>query len=357
MRASFIRARSLFPYIALSLALLASPAFPLVRANPAPVLQETFESQLHTLPPIVQAHYATRLYRITGEDKYVFSCLYGAHVQASGLEESVELVKDPAHIQAYIKERIQEQPKTWKGELRRKALQKDGRFLFFAEKIIWPMVVLQQLGLRSEHHEELIAELKKENLRQLFLRPDIVEAWAAQTPNRVVWLHQLGITDLRLEAVQAFAQQFPDPDKLKGEPYANYIYGLTHFIIAESEYFQNFIPRSHYEWIFAHFEQNIDKIIRETKPDVVAEVGLSFLLAGMPTHPAVKKCRKAIYAEIDPVYGMIPSTEGEWDLASGEHRNVLAVLLFRLGSKLHEGPVLGNFSSVVEYLPESVTTK
>ncbi|MCX9565238.1 DUF3541 domain-containing protein, partial [Vibrio cholerae] len=58
-----------------------------------------------------------------------------------------------------------------------------------------------------------------------------------------------------------------------------------------------------------------------------AEVGISFLLAGLEDDPVVLKTRQFIQAAVDKEQGMIPSTSGDFDLALGEHRNVLAIML------------------------------
>ncbi len=41
----------------------------------------------------------------------------------------------------------------------------------------------------------------------------------------------------------------------------------------------------------------------------------------------MEKTRQAIQASIDPERGMIPSVSGDFDLESGAHRNVLAIML------------------------------
>lgn len=102
---------------------------------------------------------------------------------------------------------------------------------------------------------------------------------------------------------------------------------MTHIIFADSEYYQHPVNEHQYQWIYDYFRSNIDTILLRAKEDVIAEVGISFLLAGLNDDPVVEKTRQAIQASINPEQGMIPSVSGDFDLVHGEHRNVLAVML------------------------------
>lgn len=68
-------------------------------------------------------------------------------------------------------------------------------------------------------------------------------------------------------------------------------------------------------------------ILERSKEDVLAEVGINFLLAGLDDDPVVEKMRKAIQQSINREAGMVPAVDGTTDLKDGEHRNVLAIML------------------------------
>ena len=56
-------------------------------------------------------------------------------------------------------------------------------------------------------------------------------------------------------------------------------------------------------------------ILNRAKEDVIAEVGITFLLAGLENDPTLEKIRKHIRASIDPTEGMIPSKDGGFELS------------------------------------------
>ena len=104
-----------------------------------------------------------------------------------------------------------------------------------------------------------------------------------------------------------------------------------------------------FAWGLDYFADNIQRIIDETKADIYTEVGISFLLAGQDDHPAVARVKRALRAYYDPQARMIPSESGGTGLAHGEHRNVLAIMLFRWPQRLHPGPDLSRQAIFRDY--------
>ncbi len=137
--------------------------------------------------------------------------------------------------------------------------------------------------------------------------------------------------------------------------YQNKIYTLTHIILADSQYYQYFVNREKYSWIFEYFDHNIDKIISRCKEDVIAEVGISYLLSNQSNHTVVKKAKKAIADAFDKTHGIIPSKLGNFELNTGEHRNILAYMLFTWpNTALNPGPYLHDFDKISKYLPNYI---
>lgn len=92
-------------------------------------------------------------------------------------------------------------------------------------------------------------------------------------------------------------------------------------------YYQHPVKESDHQWIYDYYRDNIDTIIARSKEDVIAEVGINFLLAGLENDPVVEKTRKAIQRSLNRQAGIIPAVNGSTDLLDGEHRNVLAIML------------------------------
>ncbi|MEF1227379.1 DUF3541 domain-containing protein, partial [Vibrio fortis] len=134
------------------------------------------------------------------------------------------------------------------------------------------------------------------------------------------------------------------------QQFGNKIYGMTHIIFGDSEYYQHQVSEKQHQWIYDYFRENIDTILLRAKEDVIAEVGLTFLLAGLEDDPVVEKTRLAIQASIDKQQGMIPSITGDFDLEYGEHRNVLAIMLLDW-QQVNEAPTFKKHPEVFKSLP------
>lgn len=174
------------------------------------------------------------------------------------------------------------------------------------------------------------------------LDPEVLALYAAQVANLVYYLHGLGVTDLRQDVMAAFREQYP-PHRdrmLPDEEYRNKIYGMTHFVIAASDYYQKPVSAHTFRWVLDEFAASLDQILARTKEDIYTEVGISFLLAGETNHPAVSRLRDALLEAWNPQARIVPSEQGDTDLVAGEHRNVLAIMLLAWPDRLHPGPLL-----------------
>nr|WP_269809274.1 DUF3541 domain-containing protein [Enterovibrio nigricans] len=97
---------------------------------------------------------------------------------------------------------------------------------------------------------------------------------------------------------------------LSTQQYNNKLYGMTHIILAASEYYRKPVSEDNFQWIYDYFRQHFNTIAARSKPDVIAEIGITFLLAGLDNDPVVKKSQHIIRAAIDREKGMIPSVSG-----------------------------------------------
>jgi hypothetical protein len=131
---------------------------------------------------------------------------------------------------------------------------------------------------------------------------------------------------------------------------------MTHLIFASSHYYQYPVDEAEYPWIFDYLRKNIDTILLRAKPDVIAEIGISFLLAGLDSDPVVTKTRIAIDRAVNREHNMIPSTDGNLDLNYGEHRNVLAIMLLDW-QKVHAAPVATETLGLKNTIPYGLIPK
>ncbi len=131
---------------------------------------------------------------------------------------------------------------------------------------------------------------------------------------------------------------------------------MTHIIFGDSQYYQKQVNEADHQWIYDYFRDNIDTIILRSKEDVIAEVGITFLLAGLDNDPVVEKTRQAIQSALNTEQGMIPSVDGEFDLTYGEHRNVLAIMLLDWQG-VHQAPTVKNQPQAFSSVPYGLVPK
>ncbi|SDK21487.1 DUF3541 domain-containing protein [Billgrantia gudaonensis] len=307
-------------------------------------IQAVYDAALPELPPAKQRHYAQRLYRLTGEARYVpFSRAYGRRLVAK-LEADIVGLEAPDYAAMRSREIVVSYPQRTAKQRARRAMLAEWGELPFARRLLARLIQAEYHGLLTEvdGHERALDYLAEVDWKRFLTDPQVLRTYAAQVGNYVHFLHQLGVTDLREPVVSAFRAQYPpgSADGLDDLEYRNYLYGMTHFVIAASRYYQQRVDPDEFAWILDRFERELETIRKRATEDIQAEVALSFLLAGREAHPAVARLREALVAAVDPTSGIIPSPAGSSELAGGEHRNVLAIMVLRWPGRLHQGPRL-----------------
>jgi hypothetical protein len=225
-------------------------------------------------------------------------------------------------------------------------------YLYLGVDLLGSMARANEYGLEHKNDAKLRDIIRRYDFSRYATNEDMIKAWAAQLANQVYWLRQLGEQDVVDEFVDTFKKAYPDDKdkKLSSQQYGNKIYGMTHVIFGDSEYYQHQVSEQEHQWIYDYFRENIDTILLRAKEDVIAEVGLTFLLAGLEDDPVVEKTRLAIQASIDEKDGMIPSITGDFDLEYSEHRNVLAIMLLDW-QQVNEAPTLKGNPKVFTTIP------
>ncbi|MDW6005110.1 DUF3541 domain-containing protein [Vibrio mangrovi] len=305
--------------------------FPPSFQDSAAQIRNYYEQHLYTLPAFKAGHYALRMYRQTLDTKYTAGIWQDTARIASTLNHFANDVTTPEAIYLYSQQRLSSYDgnKDERSQLRYSVTKHHPEYLYLGIDLLGAMARADEYGLKHKYDQRLRHILRKYDFNLYATDPQMIKAWAAQLANQVFWLKQLGEQDTVAAFIQAFRKTYPDEqDKaLSAQQFENKIYGMTHIIIAASGYYQHPISAAKYQWIYNYFRTNIETIINRTKPDVIAEVGLSFLLAGLENDPVVAQTRQAVQEAIPPLKQMIPSEKGNFSLTLGEHRNLLAIML------------------------------
>ena len=309
-------------------------------------IQARYEAMLSTFKPEVQDHYALRMYRMTGDEAYLPPIAANCLLLADRLSLDMDSLANDSYVDGRTEQILGDYDDGGRKDRVRKAMfQKYDRLPFFLN-LLYTCARLSDYRLTDPRIASLISRtidtLRTTDFKSFLLDQGVIRIFAAQAVNYVYYLNDLGITDIRREYEEAFRGTFPDKDDefLSGLEFKDKIYGMTHFILAASGYYQRVVDTAEYGWVLKYFDKRRDRILKETKSDIIAEVGLCYLLSGQSDNPTVAYCRETVVAGIDTIKAMILSPSGDDDLEQGEHRNILAIMLLRWPDVLHPGPYL-----------------
>jgi len=328
-------------------------------AEAADRIRTAYETRLFQLSPRIQSHFAVRLYRVTGDPKYLnaiaFQSLILRHSFLKAIEQLDANHLEPAEFQDGDSE---DSDKSISAKIvKRREIMKDFQEFLYPKKLLFLVYQLSYLGMQEGSlavpFEKALDYLREVPFERFLLNEEVLRYNSAQAVNAIYYLKILGIRDFEQEAAALFQKILAEELNAETDPvsFENKIYGLTHFMIAASNYYQEFVSAKQFEWILDYFRENLAAILNNTKPDVIAEVGLCFKLAGLSKNPAVEKVQKSILSFIDPNTGVIPPSYKEFDWQGSEHRNVVAFLLLTDFDRFFPGPKLHEFSQL-KYLPE-----
>lgn len=359
----------------------------------AKTMREYYEQHWLELKPRKASHMGLRLGRLYQDARYRYTWLAEIQIMAHRLSDFSRVALEPEalmkhfplpplhptaalttpesaglpsayqegqHPSADVPQVHKDVPKVHKSEKR--SLRDDvsaryplWRTVFF--KVIHDLAWLDNYQLRHENHKALVAFSKSFPFEALIRDPQMIRAWGLHLANEVYWLRQITGQDYRALFIKQFQALYPDQadDTLSEFHYWNKLYIMTHLMIADSDYYQRTIDAEEWQWVLDYYRANLDTILQKGKPDVIAEIGVCFLLANQANDPAVAKIRHYISEAVDKANPMIPSFHSKnFDLSKGEHRNVLAIMLLDW-QEPSRFPLPQDMLAMEGYLPQSLT--
>ncbi|KTD33532.1 hypothetical protein Lnau_2283 [Legionella nautarum] len=312
-------------------------------------VQKNFDNNLFKLKPIIQSHYAVRLYRITGRKDYLYPIISFQFVESIQLQQLLEKATRFSSINFNKTISLPLDSENNSRAKKRKALLAQLPEISNTLKILLILDHAQQFNTLNSalfpNTQTALAHIKKNlhSLAAFLLNPLVIKISAAQVANFVYLLHRLDLIDLRKQYIDRFQTVFANhkDSMLTDKMFEDKIYGMTHIIIAASNYYQKKLAYAQFAWIYQYFEQHIDEILARTKADVIAEVGLSFCLIEHTNYSSsLNKIKQFLKDKFNSKQQIIPNKSGSHDLNLAEHRNILAIMLFKWPSVLYPGPDL-----------------
>lgn len=313
----------------------------------AQAIRQTFDRSLPTFEPEIQRHYALRMYRLTGDTIYLPTLRQGLALTLSELDADVVRASDSVYVGRRIGELLEPlRDDNRKDRLRLPVLRDLGSFLYYLH-LLENTAKVREYRLTDSVSMRLCGQADS-ILRRVDFSPlldtGMVRVYAPQASNFVWWLYAGTGVDLRAPFMERFRTLYPDSldTRLKGPAYLDKLYGLTHLILPASEYFQHHVHPEPYRWILDYFRANKKQIMKSATSDIIAEIGICFLMCDTPGDSMVAECRRRIVADFDNRLGLIPSPSGNTDMSIAEHRNVLAFALLAWPERLFPGPFLSD---------------
>lgn len=306
-------------------------------------IKNTFEKNFSTLSLASQEHYALRMYRIAGLEKYLPSIIKFFKKNLPVLVQDIQNFSD----QNYQKKRGLKLLKDFKtGGKKRRRLQKafylkNPKTKFLINLILW-LQKLKNFGLDHPCFSQVQNDLKEINHAKTFLSHQYFQIDPSEAINTIYFLKNLKIINLTPQIKPFVEQTLMSIKSPKPHQYEVFIYGLTHIIINESNFYQKFVSEEKCHWVLTLLENNLQQIIIRTNSDIVAEVGLCFKLARSPKKEVVKKTQEFIIKNFDEKIGFIPKNQQK-KLENSEHSNILAIMLLTDFKKLYPGPELSKY--------------
>ncbi len=299
------------------------------------------------------------MWRLHGDPKYTQAALVDLFTVTEAQSFYACQANELSFVEATSNDMISKLGKGPRAKARKAALKPWPEFVFYTDALLRYASRIDEFGLTGPCHQLLIEVLKRYDFEPALTDPAMIKSWAAQLINYVYWAKQLGVRDYLDTYTKAFNAVYPNEqdEQLDKKQFRNKVYGLTHFVFAASGYYQKPVDAKEFAWILDYFEANIERIIKDGTDDIIAEVGVSFLLAGKEDHPVVSKTRNHIIGSFDEQAQFIPSISGRISYASGEHRNMLAMMLLGWTGELHPGPHLAKLKQTQKYLPKQVKSK
>ncbi len=319
---------------------------PLSRTEITGWILATYSTALPKLSDGVQKHFSLRMYRVTGDSAWLGPIATDAEAQITKLADDRDSISD----EGYYRRRIDSLMSDFATDTRKSQTRHD---LFFGHESLllqldwlYALATSDDYGLSDSLLGKLCREVsdrvKADEVASFLTDKATISAYSPQAANAIEYLRQLGYGDWRDTFRESFLRTFPDSrdQKLSDEEFGDKVYGLTHIVISASGYYQHSVDHQANRWALDYFERNSKRILTRLPADIIAEVGLCYLLCGDSTNQMIELCRRQVVKEFDKARGMVLSPSGSGDLESGEHRNILAWMLLNWSNRYYRGPKL-----------------
>lgn len=301
---------------------------------------------MYVLPITQQEHFAVRMYALTGNEEYlnpIINYLYLLNDRYrylyKNLKNNTIIEGENQRLLSITESDSEKTKKRIKKSLKFPKIAYYLNLLILTNKIYF--YHLEETPLFPDTPEVIhFLKTKDNDFKQFILDKGNIKIYGAQLINYVYYLYDLGIIDLRKPYTTKFKNIFPDKQdtQLSDLEYSAKIYGMTHFILSASRYYQIKLCPKSFKWITTYFKTHINEIITRTDHDIIVEVGVCLMLIQKNDLKTINKIKSYLKTVYNKTYHMLPNKENSFDFIKGEHRNILTIMLFNWPNKLTKVP-------------------
>ena len=313
--------------------------------NPiAEKIKDSLEKNFQSLNLVHREHYCLRLWRITGEEKYLPTIIENEKIELANWKDNVQNLANKIYQKKYGRNCI-EKLGPWLGSRRvkQKKYYQSHPDIKFLTNFIWQTYRLANFNLQNinlSQFSHTISYLESLPLEEIYLDRQLFSVDPAECINSLFFLKYLGVVDKTKLIKPRLRKIYLSKAKLGEDNYFSWLYALTHIVIAASDYYQHYVASEYFSWVLNYLVADFEKILFCATTDILAEVGMCFKLT--QTHSGlINKCKVKVVEQSDKKFGSLIQKE-ETGLNALEHCITLTILLIDDLKKFYKGPNLSD---------------
>lgn len=311
-------------------------------------IEENYEWNLFSLAIRYQSHWALRMWRLNPNKRYLRVIYTSFQLETLGsFPRLLKWLGGEKSAEEIGLEMLEDyRPVALKKKLRLKFYKQKPEIVFYLSLISY-IFKAKSLGLHKfeyfeDFYKRTVKKLTDVEIEKKILDKNLVDINPSAVANTIYYLKYLGIANEDSELITIYNKHWLSFVPQNEVDWQNKVYALTHIIIAATYFYQQFADQKIFAWILAFFEENINEIIKNTNPDIVAEVGLCFRLCRINKNQVIDKVEELLLSKFDSKKGYIPREEND-SMARAEHRNIVATLFLTPDLNLNSGPDMLRF--------------
>ncbi|MGI5827940.1 MAG: DUF3541 domain-containing protein [Patescibacteria group bacterium] len=287
---------------------------------------KTYTTKINELPKDKGRHFLYRAWLATGKEdlkKQLFELAYD-YTKEKGIKEINSFLEDPKNyfqkkqgeVERYKSRKINDTQK------RQQWLRRIDLYSYHC--LIWYMYYMNVFGvLKKQMRQELFSAYPEKVLTDSRF---VLYATVSAT-NTAYLSKQFNIADIIDDYLNLFTEIFNNKLLADDEIFNNYVYGLTHIIIGDSNFYQQQVQRAKYRWVGEAFNRLTDDIFTRLSLDINVEVALCMKMLGMENRAYIESVNKRVEDNFSLSKGYILREENN-SFEFAEHTNAVTLLLF-----------------------------